>query len=192
MRSSRVGRRVAGVLLFAAALAAGCSAPPGAEERATAGAIDCSTAGITAANERGVVDEMRRAAESGPAYRALAAASPLRSCTATNRSGEIMLEYAFGDGGALAITRDPRIEYSNQDARFGSPAGSDVTALLREVERAAFSSDGCGIDWAKATPLESTGGATEQAYYGETCNCQARVRADASGKVIGFGFRSAC
>jgi hypothetical protein len=193
MRSSRRAFRVPGTLLIAAVLAPACSAPPrAAEQAATAGAGECSTSGITAANERRVVDEMRRAAERGPAYRALAAASPLRSCTAASRSGEVVLEYAFGNGGALAITRDPRIEYSNQDVRFGSAARADVMPLLREVERAAFSPDGCGIDWTDATPLESPGGTSEKGYYGETCNCQARVRTDASGRVTGFVFRSAC
>ena len=193
MRSSRRALRAPGALLIAAVLAPACSAPPrAAEQTATAGAVECATSSITAANERGVVEEMRRAAESGPAYRALAAASPLRSCKAASQSGEIVLEYAFGNGAALTITRDPRIEYSNQDVRFGQAAPADVMPLLREVERAAFSPDGCGIDWTGATPLESTGGDSEKGYYGETCNCQARVRADASGRVMGFVFRSAC
>jgi hypothetical protein len=193
MRSSSGALRVARTLLIAAAAASGCSNPPrAAEQSAPSGAVECSTGGVNAASDRGIAEEMRRAVESGPAYRALAAASPPRSCTATNRSGEIVLEYSFGNGGSLVFTRDPRIEYSNQEVRFGSTPSADVIPLLREVERASFSPDGCGIDWADATPIESTDGVSETGYYGETCNCQARVRADRASKVVGFVFRSTC
>jgi hypothetical protein len=108
-------------------------------------------------------------------------------------AGQVTLEYAFADGGALTFERNPAIEYSNQEIRIAGLSAGDAVALLRRVERSASEPEGCGIDWADAEPVESaTPGMTETAYYGESCNCQARVRTDASKSVTGLVFRSAC
>jgi hypothetical protein len=123
----------------------------------------------------------------------LAERSAVASCRVRVDSGQVTLEYAFADGGALTFERNPTIEYSNQEARIARLSTDNALELLRRVERSSFAPDGCGIDWADAVTVESSAaGMTETAYYGETCNCQARVRTDASGSVTALVFRSAC
>ncbi len=201
-------RLAAGVWLALAVsvLGAACSMPPAAEQGATAStapaaqhgetakAAECvAPSGAVAPESAKDVDEARRAAESGPLYTALAERSVVASCGVRVDSGQVTQEYAFAGGGALTFERNPTIEYSNQEVRNPGLSAGDAAELLKEVERLSFAPDGCGIDWADAQPVESgTAGVTETARYGEQCNCQARVRTDASGNVTGLMFRSAC
>ena len=180
--------------LTISALAVACSTPPAAQQRATAPAVECVPASGAVAPE-GVegVDEARRAAESGPLYAALTERAAVASCQVRVDAGQVTLEYTFADGGALTFERNPIIEYGNQEARVAGLSAVSAVELLRQVERSLSAPDGCGIDWQDATPVESAlPGVTETAYYGETCNCQARLRTDASGGVTGIVFRSAC
>ena len=167
---------------------------PAAEPRATAAPAECvPEPGAAAPESARVVDEARRAAEAGPLYAALAARAAVASCRVRVDSGQVTLEYAFAGGGALTFERNPTIEYSNQEVRLAGLSADNALELLRQVERSAAAPDGCGIDWADAVPVDSgAAGVTETAYYGEACNCQARVRTDASGNVTGLVFRSAC
>lgn len=177
-------------------LAAACSTPPAAEQRATATApaVECVPAPGAAAPESATdVDETRRAAESSPLYAALAERAAVASCQVRVDSGQVTLEYAFAGGGALTFERNPTIEYSNQEVRVAGRSAGNAVELLQRVERSSFAPDGCGIDWADAVPVESASPeVTETAYYGDPCNCQARVRTDAAGNVTGLVFRSAC
>ena len=77
------------------------------------------------------------------------------------------LEYSFANNDTLTFTRNPAIEYSQQEARLAAPRDLHATELLRLVERASFSPDGCGMDWEEAVS-SSENGATETTYYGET------------------------
>lgn len=140
------------------------------------------------------VAELRRATESGPLFRAVSGSAAATSCTVTTDAESVTLEYRFRDGGSFRATRDPSIEYTELIARFASPPAESPIDIMRRVERAAFSPDGCGIDW-KASAEQRPGddpGATERVYRGDTCNCQAIVRADTATRVVGLTFRSAC
>ena len=178
-------------LLLAATVASGCGNAPG-HAPASPASVDCAAQGVTAREDLAALADLRRAAEGGPLYQALALRARPGSCRTSSKSGELSLEYAFRDGGSLVVTRNPAIEYSNFDVRFGSAFRDDPIDLLRRAERSAFSPAGCGIDWSAASPSASGEGASETGYYGDVCNCQARIRRDTAGLVIGLTFRSAC
>lgn len=198
MRSSEVDplwRRHRGAALVVAMLAVGCSGsgPPAAEQPAAVpSAVECAAGPGMSAEAASSFEATRRAAESSPLYAALAARSPVTSCGVTSDGAKVTLDYAFKDGGALSFVRDPALEYSNQELRFGGPVGDDAVALLQRVERSSFAPDGCSIDWKEATFLPPASGISEAAYYGDVCNCQARVRRDGSAQLVGLTFRSAC
>jgi hypothetical protein len=187
-----------GPALAISILAVACATPPAAQQpaTATAPAVECvpPPGAVAVAPESAQdVDEARRAAESGPLYAALAERSAVASCQVRVDSGQVTLEYTFAGGGALTFERNPTIEYSNQEVRVTGLSAGNAVELLQRVERSSFAPDGCGIDWADAVPVESAPpDITETAYYGDPCNCQARVRTDAAGNVIGLVFRSAC
>jgi len=188
MRSSR-SRHV--VIASLAILVTSCSRTPEPDAQTEEATVECSTSGLTDARDAEAFADMRRVSATTPAYSALALLSPVRSCRGTSQSGEVALEYSFANQDTLTFTRNSAIEYSQQEARLAAPRDLHATELLRLVERASFSPDGCGMDWEEAVS-SSESGATETTYYGETCNCQARVRSDGSGKTLGFVFRSAC
>jgi hypothetical protein len=138
--------------------------------------------------------ELRRSVEKGPLYTVPAAAAGVASCHVRYDSAVIELEYRFKDGGWLHVKRDARIEYTEQEARFAlSPAENPVT-ILAGAERAAFGPDGCGIDWrqAETQPAGDDPSATETVFRGDVCNCQARIRRDAAGRIVGLVLRSTC
>jgi hypothetical protein len=181
------------------ALLAACS-PPGlplssALTAAPPAPLTCANAeAATQAMDSTRFLELRRSVEDGPLYAMARSASPLAACRVEQNSGVVTLRYDFVDGGRVRATRDPRIEYSEQVARFAAPpAESAINALMR-TERAAFGAEGCGIDWspakARVAPVEA--GATDTVFGGEVCNCQGRIRSDARGRVIELAFKSAC
>ena len=104
------------------------------------------------------------------------------------------MQYDFTDGSRVRATHDPRIEYSEQVVRLVASIGVPAIEALQRAERAAFGAEGCGIDWrrneARTAPAEA--GATDAVFSGEVCNCQGRIRSDASGRVIELAFKSAC
>ena len=192
-RSGDNSRRHVALALLAFAIASCGRSPESPPEPEKTTAVECSTTGLSDAKDAGVFAEMRRAFADAPAYSVLARQSPLRSCRGTGESGEVSLEFAFANGDTLSIVRDAAIESSQQEARFSSPRDLPAVELLRQIERATFAPDGCGVDWNEATTVSAPGDPNaEVAYYGETCNCQARIRTDRSGQVVGFVFRSAC
>ena len=94
----------------------------------------------------------------------------------------------------MRVTRDARIEYSSHEVRFGSASPDNPLEVLTRAERAAFGTDGCGVDWKQSerSPAADDSTATETIYRGSVCNCQARVRADSAGRTVGLVFRSTC
>jgi hypothetical protein len=137
--------------------------------------------------------QVRHTVESGPLFQAVAANTALTSCRATGEAEKVVIEYHFADGASVRATRDPRIEYFDEEVQLASPPAANAVDLLTRTERAVFATDGCGIDWKDPETLpagESKG--TETIYRGDTCNCQARVRSDASGRPLVLTFRSAC
>ena len=179
-------------LLVVFALTTGCTNAQVREQAEPAASVDCPADGITTPQDVKILAELQSATETGPVYEALASGARLRSCRGATRSGELSLEYIFVDGDTLTVARNPTLEYSNVEVRFGSPSQDDAIGLLRRAERSSFSPDGCGIDWNDATPLDARDGVSETAYYGDLCNCQARVRTNTEAEVVGLTFRSAC
>lgn len=135
--------------------------------------------------------------ERGPLFAAATASSPLAGCQlAWDAQGNITLSYLLRDGGSLQASRNLSIEYSEQSVRFGAAisASQDPAALLARAERSALGAGGCGIDWRESQTTQADGAdsITESVYRGDVCNCQARVRRDAEGRVRGLLFRSSC
>lgn len=199
MRSSETGNRLAwlvGLLLVAGCvLAASCSSAPMASQGARTTAPECIVADAgTSPGDASLAATLRRTVETGPLYTLMAKTTTLASCRIGTESGRLALDYTFRNGGSLRVRHDPRIEYNDLEARFASPPMEDAVALLTRIEQASFGAAGCGIDWRRAETPPAGGDTkvTESIYRGDTCNCQARVRRDAAGHVVGLVFRSAC
>jgi hypothetical protein len=174
-----------------------CSTSPRAtQEPARSAAPVCAIAGESTlpAEARDTVETFQRSVERGPLFAASSSRSPVASCRASVDAGMASLDYQFGDGGWLRAKRNPAIEYSDVEVHFAAPPAGDPLAILTRAERAAFGDHGCGIDWkeAETSPATEPPGAVDKIYRGDACNCQARVRSDASGRVIGLILRSAC
>jgi hypothetical protein len=124
----------------------------------------------------------------------LAARAGVSTCRVNDEDTAIRIEYAFRDGATLRATRNLDIEYSDQQLRLASPLDDGVIPLLARAEQSAFGEKGCGIDWRQPETKAADDDATlrESIYRGNTCNCQARTRADAAGRVVMLSLRSAC
>lgn len=169
--------------------------PPVSQSAAPSTPIDCTVSGPGVPyQDLGVVTKLRGAVERSPFYAVSAARIGVKACRATQSSDELTLEYTLRDGGWLRVTRQRRIEYSDQEVRFATPLADDPQKVLTETERAAFGDQGCGITWrdARTQPAEDDKTATDTINFGDVCNCQARVRTNAAGRVTGLLFRSAC
>ena len=183
--------------VIAACLAIGCSpAPP---ETTTGSGVatgqqPAPSGGVSCSGDSGAVADVRRAVEAGPLFQVVSGGAGATACAATTDAESVTLEYRFRNGGSLRATRDPSIEYTELIARFASPPAQSPVDIMQRVERAAFSPDGCGIDWKGVEEQKPSDdpGATERVYRGDTCNCQSIVRADTTGRVVGLTFRSAC
>jgi hypothetical protein len=176
---------------------ASCSTQPRAKQTTTQRAVpDCvvtAAEGTLSPQIQDAVAAFQHAVETGPLFTVPASRADVASCRIGYQSGMTSLEYQFRDGGWLRAKRDPRIEYSDQEVRFPVPPENPL-AILTRAERATFGENGCGIDWNvnETHAAEDGHGAVEAIYRGDTCNCQARVRSDATGRVVGLTLRSAC
>ena len=178
-------------------LLAACSVPPApSQTTATPSAPVACVGADTAAtpHDASALAALRRSVETGPLYAAAVAASAVVMCRVRLESGVMALEYQFRDAGWLHVKRDARIEYIEQEAHFASPPAEPPEALLARAEQAAFGVSGCGIDWRQPETLATEGnsGAKDTVFRGDVCNCQARIRRDAGGRVVGLALRSTC
>lgn len=191
--SSDPWRRAAALLVLTVTVTAGCSSPPASSSTPATPAASSAPECQAPAEQAAAVAELRRAVESGPLY-AAASTSGLASCVAATRDDAITIDYRFRDGASLHLTRSQTTEYTDQQIRLASPLTDDAVAVLTRAERAAFDAKGCGIDWAamETSRPSDDPSATERIYRGDVCNCQARARSDANGRVIGLELRSAC
>jgi hypothetical protein len=194
---SRTTRPVRWCCALAVACIAACSASPRATQTSTAAAIPSCTPENGFAlqpDARETIASLKRAVEDGPIFAASAARTGVASCRVAYDGGVASIDYQLRDGGWLRAKRDAKIEYSDQEARLTTPLAEDAVGVLQRAERASFGADGCGIDWKEpeSKPPDDDRSAVEKIYRGETCNCQARVRSDASGKVFGLMLRSSC
>ena len=89
---------------------------------------------------------------------------------------------------------DLSLSESDVEVRFAIPPPEPVADVLVRAEQAAFGAAGCGINWKhpETRAAEGNPGTTESVFRGDTCNCQARVRRDAAGRVTGLALRSNC
>jgi hypothetical protein len=143
---------------------------------------------------RDAVNTFQRTLEAGPLFAVFTGKAPVASCRIGFDAGTASLEYQFQDGGWFRAKRDPSIEYSDYEAHLGAPPAEDPVAILTRAERAAFGDAGCGIDWkeSESRPAADMPGVTDTIFRGDSCNCQARVRKDGGGRVVGLSLRSAC
>ena len=183
-------------LIWSSLLLGACSAVPSLKQAATAPPVPQCVAPKTpiSPEDTETIATLRHSIEMGPLYTVPATRSGVAACRIQYEDGVITLEYSFRDGGWLHVKRDSHIEFNNQEARFVLPPAEDAVAVLTRAERAAFGANGCGIDWGQkeTQPAADDSTATETIFRGDVCNCQARFRSDAAGRVIGLLLRSAC
>lgn len=181
-------------LLVATSLtAAACSPMPAATQRASAPPECSGSDAVASAEDAKTLTDLRRSTEIGPFY-AVGSRAGVVSCRITRDADSIRIEYTFRDGASLLVTRNPKIEYTDQELRLTFALVENPVAVLTRAEQAAFDSKGCGIDWRQpeTAPASDDPRATENVYRGAVCNCQARARSDASGRVMRLQLRSAC
>lgn len=156
---------------------------------------DCAGTG-TAASAQQVTDAaaLRAATERGPLFATLRASSSIRACRVRFEPGAVEIDWRMRDGGWLRVARDSRIELYEQEARLAVPLNEEPAAWLRRAAVAAFGEGACGIDWSASDTETATDdpSATEQVFHGDVCNCQARLRRDATKRVVGALLRTAC
>ncbi len=182
----------AGILLAACAMT-----PPASDKTAAAPSSPSCTVveGNPSPQDALASQALQRNIETSPLFTIPASGSGLSACRIRYQPDAVIaLEYQFKQGGWLHVKRDARIEYTEQDARFALTSNELPEAIMARAEHAAFGADGCGIDWRQpeTRPSDEVSGAIETLFRGDACNCQARIRRDANGRVIGLMLRSAC
>lgn len=140
------------------------------------------------------VQILQRTVESSLLYQLSMSAAELKSCLIWYDAAAITIKYQFQDGGWLHVKRDMRIEYTEQEAQFVFPSIENPIEILADLEYRTFGPQGCGIDWqhSESQSIQENASITETVFYGDVCNCQARIRRDTSGGVVGLLMRSAC
>lgn len=158
------------------------------------GVPPCITDGRLTSQISAYAKEQQHILESSPLYAIQASAASVSGCRISYKNKIIDLEYKFQDGGWFRLTLDPRIEYANREVRLISPLTEDPVAILKRAEHKVFGAKGCGIDWLKQETQSALDdeSATETVFYGEVCNCQARIRRDAGKRVVGLILRNTC
>jgi hypothetical protein len=156
---------------------------------------DCARIGETASAQQ-VADAaaLLAATERGPLFITLKAASSTQNCRVRFEPGTVEIYLRMTDGSWLRVARDSRIELYEEEARLAVPLSEEPTAWLRRAAVAAFGDGACGIDW-RASEIEQAAddrSATEHVFRGDVCNCQARLRRDATKRVVGALLRRAC
>ena len=154
----------------------------------------CTTEGRLSSQISAFAKEQQHVVESSPLYAIQASAASVSGCRISYKDKIIYLEYKFQNGGWFRLTVDPRIEYANREVRLVSPLVEDPVAILKRAEYKVFGAKGCGIDWLKQETQSALDdeSATETVFYGEVCNCQARIRRDAGKRVVGLILRNPC
>jgi hypothetical protein len=156
---------------------------------------DCAGIDATASPQQAAdAAALRAATERGPLFATLQTSSSVQACRVRFEPGATEIHWRMTDGGWLRVARDARIELYEQEARLAVPLSEEPTAWLRRAAVAAFGEGACGIDWRASETEAATDGptATEQVFRGDVCNCQARLRRDATQRVVGALLRRAC
>ena len=175
-----------------------CPAIPAPKTKTLAAHSNASCAvvgGKLSPQKAAAIKALQRNIETSPLYTIPANTKGLVACSISYQpDGVIKLEYQFREGSWLHVTHDQRIEYMEQNASFPLPSSELPEAILARAERVAFGSDDCRIDWNQPeTPsAKDASGVKETVFWGDVCNCQAHIRRNADGLVVGFMLRSAC
>jgi hypothetical protein len=197
MRSSecRAGAVIALLLAVATGpIGAACSPVPPAGQRTASAAVECAGADAEASpQDTKTLTDLRRSIETSPFY-AIGSRAGVASCRVTRDEGSIRFDYTFRDGASLRVTRNPKIEYTDQELQLAVALTENPVTVLMRAEQASFGPKGCGIDWRRPEIGQASDATreTENVYRGEVCNCMARARSDASGRVTRLQLRSAC
>jgi hypothetical protein len=117
---------------------------------------------------------------------------PLK-CSVDVQNGTTSLIYTFRHGAHLIAKTNPKIEFSEQRMELVHIDPIKAIALLKQAELDTYRPSGCGISWASREEESSAGavGTRETIYWGDTCNCQARLIYKEN-YVVALVLRSAC
>lgn len=184
-------------ILFGSIFLAACSGNQAPNSNNKVGASNSCTvvAGQPSSEEIVLAKTLKESIETSPFYRIPAASKGLPSCDLRfYPDGEMELEYHFLDDNWLQVKRNARIEYTEQNVRLNLQLAEQPETILARAEQSTFGPNGCGIDWQQSeTQLaKDDRNVTETIFRGDVCNCQARIRRNAYGRVVGFMLRSAC
>lgn len=154
----------------------------------------CVAVGEISSASLTVFVEMQAAAEKGLFYSIPASSAGVKECSIQDNSGILKLEYKFKNGGWLSVVRDDESEYSMHEARYIFSSKDEPMFILKHELHDWFGGVECGIDWNKPKVefASDDANAKETVYWGEVCNCSARIRRDSSNHVIGLKISSVC
>lgn len=198
MNSSRNTQTFVRFVLFGSIFLAACSGnqAPGSNNGKAGISNSCTIMeGKPSSQDVALAAALKQAIETSPFYTIPATSKGLPSCDLRfYPDGEIVLEYHFLDGNWLQVKRNARIEYTEQNVRLNLVLPEQSETILARAEQSAFGTNGCGIDWQQSeTQLaKDDPNVTETVFRGDICNCQAHIRRNAYGHVVGFLLRSAC
>jgi hypothetical protein len=185
-----------GLVLCGSVILTTCSDYQAPDLKEPAVAIACVVLdGKLSAKDNDRVAELKRAIEASPFYTIPASTNVLASCDVRfSPDGEIGLEYHFRNGNWLQVKRNERIEYMELKVRLNQILNEQPEAILARAEQAAFGARGCGINWYQSETKQAKDdpNITETLFHGDVCNCQARIRHDASGRAVELMLKSAC
>ncbi len=195
---NRIERSIIWFELCGVILLAACSWIPGSSGDTIAArtTTTCTVVeGEPSPQDAVTVAALQRNIETSPFYTIPASTAGLATCQVSfYPGGAIGLEYHFREGAWLQVKHDASIEYTEQYVRLNLTSKEQPEAILARAERAAFGVNGCGIAWhqSETQQAEDDRSVTETLFRGDICNCQARIRRNTFGHVVGFLLRSSC
>ena len=198
MNNSRKTRSFIRVALSGSLFLAACSGhqPPSSKTNKVSAFAPCTVVmGKPSSQELALAAAQQLAIETSPFYKIPAASKGLPSCDLRfYPDGDMGLEYHFRDDNWLQVKRNMRIEYTEQNVRLNLQLPEQPETILVRAEQSAFGTHGCGIDWhqSETQPARDDPSITETIFRGDVCNCQARIRRNVYGRIVGFMLRSAC
>ena len=100
------------------------------------------------------------------------------------------LTYTFRHGVKLISRTEVSAEISEQKVEMVRMDTASALTLMKRAEMDAYKPKGCGISWTSGEE-DTSGGAHEMVYRGDTCNCQGRLTYQGR-YVVSLVLRSAC
>jgi hypothetical protein len=153
-----------------------------------------AAARATPSDDVALANALQQEILANPLYKLLATQARRTDCRVTfHGPSKFDIDYRFGERNSLLLKRDERIEYSQWTARFSGALKEPAQAILERAQRWSFGANGCSIDWSETETqaADDDASATETIYRGAVCNCQARIRRNAHGRIDGLMLSSA-